>query len=357
MSPSESLVSICVPTYNRAAALCQELQDIGRQDYPRLEILISDNGSDDATPEVCGEAAAKDARIRYVRHPANIGLYRNHNFCIDATHGELLCFFHDHDEHDPTMISHYVAFLQRHPEVGAVCSNWELIDEAGRCLGVRDQPVPSVTSGLDFISRTIRSGRCSLGIPGTMVRRSALGSIRFDTEGPIGFGDFPVWLELAERASIGHLHQRLWRCRQIRQSQSACTIETMTRDYEEALTGYCDGHLARWPSHRALVERWKRAIRRYLFWALAFEVGLYYRTREPHATGPRPNSTLFELLDYRLDPAALQRAVDRLWLYRTGGLETMTCLAMALLIRVRMPALFTWATHHVAAFRRLLRLQ
>jgi glycosyltransferase involved in cell wall biosynthesis len=298
-----------------------------------------------------------DPRIRYVQQPVNLGLYRNHNFCLEESRGEFLCFFHDHDEHDPQMIRRYVAFLQRHPEVGAVCSNWELIDEAGRRLGVRECRVPSVTPGLEFIERTIRSGRSSLCIPGTMVRRSALGDIRFDAEGPIGFGDFPVWLQLAEHASIGHLPERLWRCRQVPQSQSACTIETMTRDYEDALTHYCNDYLTRWPTHQGLVERWKRAIRRYVFWALAFEVGLHYRKLGNEVMAPRPNLTLFELLGYRLDPVSLQHAVDRLWIYRTGSLETVTCLTMALLIRARMAGLFTWATHHVSAFRRLLRLQ
>lgn len=357
MSHSEPLVSICMPTHNRAAALREGIADARCQDYPRLEILISDNGSDDGTPQVCREAAARDPRIRYVRQPTNLGLYRNHNFCLDASHGAFLGFFHDHDEHDPAMISRSIAFLQRHPDVGAVCSNWELIDEAGRCIGVRDHPVPSVTPGVDFIDRTIRSGRCSLGIPGTMIRRSALGGIRFDPEGPIGFGDFPVWLQLAERASIGHLPERLWRCRQVPQSQSACTIEAMTRDYEAALTRYCGGHLTRWPGHAALVERWQRAVHRYVFWALAFELGLHYRRPGEGVPGSVRDRTVFEFWDYRLDPEALQRAVDRLWRSRTGALETAACLAVMTLIRFRLPGLFTWATHHVAAFRRLLRLQ
>ncbi len=355
MSQSVPLVSICVPTSNRAAALRAGLTDARRQDYPRIEILISDNASDDETPQVCREAAAQDPRIRYVRQPANIGLYRNHNFCVEESRGDFLCFFHDHDERDPTMISRYVAFLRRHPDVGAVCSNWELIDEAGRCLGVRDHPVPSVMPGLDFIDRTIRSGRCSLGIPGTMVRRGALGDIRFDPEGPIGFGDFPVWCQLAERSPIGHLPGRLWRWRQLRSSQSACTVETMVRDYEAALAAYCDAHLARWPGHARLVAAWRRAIRRYIFWALAFELGLQHRPRP--AGRLRRGATLFELLDYRLEPAALQRVVQQLRAYRTGPMETLAAAAIAGLIRCRLPGLFAWATDHSLAFRRLLRLQ
>lgn len=92
------LVSICVPTYNRAAWLRDGLKSICGQDYSPLEILISDNGSDDETEEVGREAARSDPRVRYVRHPENLGVYGNHNFCIEESRGELLSSFHDHDE-------------------------------------------------------------------------------------------------------------------------------------------------------------------------------------------------------------------------------------------------------------------
>ena len=123
------------------------------------------------------------------------------------------------------------------------------------------------------------------------------------------------------------------------------------------LAAHCDDHLARWPGHRRRVEDWKRAIRRYVFWALAFEVGLQYRQRAGDGAGPRRDATLFELRGYRLDPAVLRRAVDRLWNSRSGGVDTLACLAITALIRIRLPGLFTWATHHVSTFRRLLRLQ
>ena len=158
MSHSDPLVSICVPTHNRAAALREGIADARRQDYPRLEILISDNGSDDGTPEVCRKAAARDPRIRYLRQPTNIGLYRNHNACIDGTQGEFFCFFHDHDERDDGLVREYVSFLQQHPRVGVVCSDWKLINEAGKEIGDRFTPVAEVTPGLSYIDQTLRSG-------------------------------------------------------------------------------------------------------------------------------------------------------------------------------------------------------
>jgi len=349
------LVSICVPTRNRAESLRESLKSLCGQDYDPLEILISDNGSDDGTEEVGLEAAQADRRVRYVRQTQDIGLYGNHNFCLDASRGEFVCLFHDHDERDSSIVSAYVDFLRQHPRVGVVCSDWDLIDYEGRPLGVREHRVPPVTAGLDYIGQTVRSGRSAIGVPGAMIRRSALGDIRFDEAAPIGFGDFVVWFRLAEHADIGHVSRRLWRWRQDRASESARTIESMTRDYFENLTGYCDDHLARWPQHARLVSGWKHAIHRYLFWALVFEVGLHFRRHRGGAG--QDDRTLFEIMDYRLTPAELQRALEQLAVHEQGVTERLTRAMIAALIRMKVTWPLAWATEHHASLRAVLGLR
>lgn len=353
---SNPLVSICVPTYNRAAALRKGLADIRRQTYTPLEILISDNHSQDETEEVCREAARADSRIRYVRQTQNLGLYGNHNFCIEASRGEYLSFFHDHDERDPNLVSTFVNFLQQHPEMGVVSSDWELIDESGQCLGTRDHPVQEVTPGLAYIEQTIRSGRSSIGVPGALVRRSALGDIRFDEEGPIGFGDFVVWFQVAERWQIGHIKRRLWRWRQDRRSQSARTIESLARDYAGNLNAYCDAHLVRWPEHAQLIRRWRSLINRFLFWALVYELGLSFRheRRGPLIANAAP--TLFEILDYRLSPEACRRVMEQMDGYRTGWLQSTLFYTVQAMARLRVTWPLAWATQHHTLFRGIFGL-
>ena len=274
---SRPLVSLCMPTWNRAASLAASLVTTCGQDYDPIEIIISDNGSTDDTERICREAAARDPRIRYIRHERNIGLYQNHNYCMDAARGDFICFFHDHDEREIGMVRRYVEFMVAHPEVGIVSSDRYLLDQAGRRIGVRDYKAPELMTGLEFIDLTMKTGRSTIGVPGAMIRRSALGSIRLDEAAPIGFGDFIVWFQIAEHHSIGHLRERLWSWRQDNRSQSARTIESLTHDYYVNVSAYCDAHLARFPGHRAQVEQWRLWIHRYLFWALLFEVGLHFR--------------------------------------------------------------------------------
>lgn len=344
------LVSICVPTYNRVSALRESLKSIRAQDYVPIEIMISDNCSEDGTEQVCREIAKADPRVRYVRQPRNIGLYANHNFAIDESRGEFLCFFHDHDERDARIVSEYVSFLCQHPDVGVVSSDWELIDDSGERIGVREYDVKAVTPGLEYIGRTIRSGRSSIAAQGAMIRRSALGNVYFDEGGPIGFGDFAVWFQIAEKASVGHIRRRLWRCRVTRQSQSTRTIESLIDDYRESLTRYCDGHVKRWPEHAEMVARWRSYIDRFVFWALVYEVGLHVGKRK----SGRSNRSHFEILDYQLTEEEFGRVLAKLHRYHSGFGQYGALLAVTALLRLGVTWPLAWASRHYWWVRGLL---
>jgi glycosyltransferase involved in cell wall biosynthesis len=330
------------------------MNSIRGQIYEPLDILISDNASEDGTEALCRELAASDSRIRYVRHPHNIGLHGNHNYCIDEARGEYFCIFHDHDRRDVRLVSKYVSFLNEHPSVGVVCSDWDLIDDADHVIGIRDHRVDAMTPGLDYITRTIRSGRSAVGIPGAMVRRAALGQARFIPDAPIGFGDFPLWFTLAEHADIGHINERLWSWRQNTESHSARTIESIAQDYERNLEQYCDGHLSRWPGHAPLVTLWRASMRQYLFWALAYEVMFHFRSGT--ARGEAAQRSLFEIMDYRLTPAQFDHAVSQMRRYRSTPSQHTVFALMKTLIDLRVTWPLGWITRHQATLRGFLKM-
>jgi glycosyltransferase involved in cell wall biosynthesis len=69
---SQPLVTIAMPTYNRADGfLKQALQSAVSQTYANIEIIVSDNCSTDNTESVVKEM--KDPRIRYFKHSENMG--------------------------------------------------------------------------------------------------------------------------------------------------------------------------------------------------------------------------------------------------------------------------------------------
>jgi len=90
-TPSPPKVSIGMPVYNGEAFLRQALDSILAQTYPHFELIISDNASTDATPDICKEYASKDARIRYIRQSSNIGATANFRFVLrEARHERFI---------------------------------------------------------------------------------------------------------------------------------------------------------------------------------------------------------------------------------------------------------------------------
>lgn len=351
---NKPLVSICVPTYNRAAMLAKSLATICAQDYSPLEILISDDASTDDTEQLCRKLAENDPRIRYVRQERRLGLYPNHNYCIDESRGDFLCLFHDDDQHHPQLISESMAFLLKHPEVGIVCSNWDLIGEEGNQVGVRDHDVPDVMPGLDYIGRTMRLGQSFIGCPGAVIRRSTLGTTRLREDGPIGFADFVVWFQIAERASIGHIPKRLWRYRLHRRSFSRRSIESATHDYHFNLNRYCDEHLTRWPDHAELVRGWRQDIDRYLFWALMYEVGLHFGRRKAFGFEQQMDRSVYEISNYDLSAEELESVLRQLKCYRNGPFQAAALSTLSLLLRLKITWPLTWLMDHAGTLRKVL---
>lgn len=128
---AKPLVSIGVPTYNRADALPKSVSSALAQNYPNLEVVISDNGSTDHTQEVCEQLMAQDSRVRYVRIPVNIGPYPNFENALAHAKGKYFLWLDDDDALAPDVIPAYVAFLENNPEYITVCGEIFYYDEAG----------------------------------------------------------------------------------------------------------------------------------------------------------------------------------------------------------------------------------
>lgn len=119
---SVPLVSVGLPTYNRPAGLRKALEHLLLQDYPNLDIVISDNCSTDPlVQEVIREFAAADSRIRPFRQEVNIGLEENFNFTFNMAKADLFMWMSDDDYFDSNYISACVRFLEQHPDY-VLCS-------------------------------------------------------------------------------------------------------------------------------------------------------------------------------------------------------------------------------------------
>ena len=119
-------VSICIPTYNRSDYLQYSVNSVLNQTYSDFELIICDDGSTDNTAEIVNNF--QDNRIKYIRHPQNIGRSKNMRSGFENATGEYFIKFDDDDALTTDFLSKTIAILDKNSNVDFVCSNHWVID-------------------------------------------------------------------------------------------------------------------------------------------------------------------------------------------------------------------------------------
>lgn len=93
---SKPLVSVIIPTFNRAGTLARAMKSVLSQDYKNFELIIVDDGSTDNTSDILKNFS--DERIKIIVHDKNRGVGAARNTGIDAAAGEIVAFQDSDDE-------------------------------------------------------------------------------------------------------------------------------------------------------------------------------------------------------------------------------------------------------------------
>ena len=143
---AEPLVTVVIPTYNQAAYLEAAIRSVLEQDYPKVELVVVDDGSTDATPRILdgfGDA------IVHLAQP-NRGAANALNEGIRAASGPLVCWLSSDDVFLPGKLRRQVAAFLEEPDLGFCYTGFVTMDAEGRDL--RDlSDVPTVHPDL-FVS-------------------------------------------------------------------------------------------------------------------------------------------------------------------------------------------------------------
>lgn len=133
--------SLAVPVRNGEAFLRRCLDSALAQDYQDFEVVVSDNASDDRTPEILAEYAARDPRVRVFTNEADIGLIENVNRVFHLSRGEYFRWLGADDWLEPTYLSRCVPSLDAHPEAVGVTTGFRAHVDSGesRCEEYRGE--------------------------------------------------------------------------------------------------------------------------------------------------------------------------------------------------------------------------
>ena len=149
---AQPLVSIITPSFNQARYIEATIQSVLTQDYPNIEYIIVDGGSQDGTVDVIKSYSNVDSDSLLSKDQKQASGIHNHSIAwwvseqdkgqTDAINkgfaraqGQILAWLNSDDTYAPGAISAAVKYLQAHPEVGMVYGDCNFINEAGRVIG------------------------------------------------------------------------------------------------------------------------------------------------------------------------------------------------------------------------------
>lgn len=129
LQQEDVLVSIVMPTYNRADILMGAIRSVIRQTYGNWELIIVDDASTDSTAQVVSSFA--DNRIKYHRLPENSGVSAARNVGIEKARGAFIAFLDSDDEYLPERLEENLKVMdEKGPILGLVCSDFWNIETA-----------------------------------------------------------------------------------------------------------------------------------------------------------------------------------------------------------------------------------
>ena len=193
------LVSVIIPTYNRADLVRQAVASVEAQTFRDFEIVAVDDGGTDGTYEVL----ASRRELRVLRHPHRRGVSAARNTGIAAARGEWLAFLDSDDLWLPEKLARQILLLEGPPEL-RLCQT----DETWVRRGVRvNKPAAfGKVAGRIFLPSL---ARCMISPSAVMLHRRL-----FDDHG--GFDatlpaaeDYDLWLRLTWRYEVGLVDEPL----------------------------------------------------------------------------------------------------------------------------------------------------
>jgi len=167
-----TFASIIVPAFNVADTLWATMTALLHQTHPAYEIIVVDDGSTDATPEIAARFAC-DPRVRVIRQ-ANRGLAGARNSGIAAARGRYIGFCDADDLWLPEKLARHVAHLDANPQVGISYCGSALMNDEGALTGQAQRPrLTGIDAATIFKRNPIGNGSAAV------MRRAVFDEIAF----------------------------------------------------------------------------------------------------------------------------------------------------------------------------------
>ena len=163
-------ITVLMPVYNGARYLAEAIESVLGQTYRCFELLIMDDGSTDDTPRILAAYAARDARVRIVRH-RNMDQPATLNRGLELARHDWVAILDHDDICQPQRLERQLAILAREPEARLVGTWVKEINAAGAEIGERSG---GPTSAAEFHALDAAGKRVQLTHPSVLMHRPTI---------------------------------------------------------------------------------------------------------------------------------------------------------------------------------------
>jgi glycosyltransferase involved in cell wall biosynthesis len=227
-------VSIIISAYNHEKFLKDTVSSLIKQTFSDFEIILIDNGSNDSTYKIC--KSFSDSRIKVFQIKKNIGFAYALNYAFEKCQGEYISLFTSDDISLPDKLKKQVKYLDDHPEIGAVFSKAQMIDEDGNNTKHNYNEVFDQVnrSRYEWLNYFFNKGNC-LCFSSALIRKSVYKEIGLENMTMTQLHDFDLWKRLCLKYEIYIFQENLikFRIRNDNKNASAPTIDNQFRSIFE----------------------------------------------------------------------------------------------------------------------------
>jgi glycosyltransferase involved in cell wall biosynthesis len=199
------LVTVVIPTYNRAHLLAGAVESVLAQTYRDYRVLISDNLSTDDTASVVGQF--DDPRLVYTRRDRHIGLNEHFSAILASARSRYLFVLPDDDRLLPDALAELVPVLESNAHAALVHARARLVDDAGAPIVLSHDMCglqwDTVEQGPSYIGEAMKASH-RVHASTVLFRTEAIQQARFD-ERDYPATDLGLWLRLALDWNIAFL--------------------------------------------------------------------------------------------------------------------------------------------------------
>lgn len=199
------MLSVLLLSFNRPDLLERALKSILIQDVKNMEVIISDDCSEERFWQRIRSLESLDNRVKIYRNEKNLGCFGNFNHSLDLVQGDWILMFNDDDVMLPGMLKKEVEFVQQNPNVGFVYTDGYAVVPNDKKALRSCFTTPVLKAGTEALDHVVF--HFNIFATSVLVKRECYERLGRWTD--TVSADWEMWARIARNYDIGHINEPL----------------------------------------------------------------------------------------------------------------------------------------------------